>query len=91
MTKEESATRVDTARECLTLIGRIAARGASSADPESISYALEELSQVLVERTRTEQRLFEPVPAYQIRDLDWLLEELDLVDSFSSSIEALER
>lgn len=91
MTKEVSGIRIATAKECLSLISRIAGRGSSSNRPESISYALEELSQVLVERTGTEERVFEPVTADQIRDLDWLLDELGLVDSFSSSIEALEQ
>jgi hypothetical protein len=88
MTKEIAATRIATAKVCLSLISRIAGRGASSDDPEAIGYALEELSQVLVERSETEMRLFEPVPADNIRDLDLLLDELGFVDSFSSSVEA---
>jgi hypothetical protein len=85
MTKE-SAKRIETARKCLMLISRIAARGACSEDPEAIGYALEELSQVLFERTGSEQRLFEPVHADQLRNLGQLLDELEFVDSCSSSM-----
>jgi len=68
------------------MITRIASRGAASDNPLDIGYALEELSQVLFERTGSEERIFEPVSANQIRDLDRLLDELRLVDSFSSSM-----
>jgi hypothetical protein len=82
--KDESLKRIQDARGCLALISRIAARGARAADPYSVGYALEELSQVLFERTGSEERLFEPVPASQIRNLGKLLDELDFVDKASS-------
>ena len=50
------------ARWCLALIRDIAERGALSWNPELVGYALQELSQVLLERLRIEDRLFEPVP-----------------------------
>jgi hypothetical protein len=48
---------VKLARKCLGLIRDIADRGAMSWDPEIVGYALQELSQVLLERTRTEDRI----------------------------------
>jgi hypothetical protein len=77
---------VELARKCLTLISDIASRGACSDDPEQIGYALQELTQVLIERTGTEERLFEPIPAEQMRHLPKLYEELDFVDSCSQSM-----
>jgi hypothetical protein len=83
-----SDTNVETARKCLGLIRDIAARGASSGDPEVIGYALQELSQVLLERTGTEERIFEPVPAGEIENLAALYEELEFVDHASEGLEA---
>jgi hypothetical protein len=74
------------ARKCLELIRNIADRGASSWDPELVGYALEELSQVLLERTGCDDRLFEPVNAGQIPDLDRLYEELAFVDGASQDM-----
>jgi hypothetical protein len=51
------------ARRCLALIRDIAERGVLSWDPEHVGYALQELSQVLLERLGIEDRIFEPVPA----------------------------
>lgn len=48
---------------CLALIRDIAGRGALPENPEHVGYALQEISQVLFERTGTEERRFEPVPA----------------------------
>jgi hypothetical protein len=79
---------IELARRCLALISDIAGRGACSQNPEHIGYALQELTQVLVERTGNNDRLFEPVPADEIRDLPWLHEELDFVDSLSQSMMA---
>ena len=75
-----SGRNVEMARRCLGLIRDIAERGALSWDPEDVGYALQELSQVLLERTGTEDRLFEPVPADEIEDLAKLYMELDFVD-----------
>jgi hypothetical protein len=83
-----SANNIELAKRCLTLISDIAGRGACSRSPEQIGYALQELTQALVERTGTNDRLFEPIPADEIRDLRWLHEELDLVDSLSQSMAA---
>ena len=78
------------AKLCLALIRDIAARGARSENPEHIGYALQEISQVLIERTGTEERYFEPVPAGQISGLEALKEELDIVDCSSQDMAALE-
>jgi hypothetical protein len=80
------ATNVDLARKCLGLIRDIADRGASSWDPEAVGYALQELSQVLLERTGTEDRIFEPAPAGELEDLDKLYAELAFVDGASQDI-----
>jgi hypothetical protein len=82
------ANNIELAKRCLSLIRDIAGLGACSRSPEQIGYALQELTQVLVERTGTDNRLFEPIPADEIRDLPWLHEELALVDSFSQSMAA---
>src|SRR5712672_2390268 len=78
--------RIELAKKCLRLIGRIAERGARSQDPEIIGYAIQELSQVLLERTGTEDRVFEPVDADQLHDLSRLHTELDWVDGSSSDL-----
>jgi hypothetical protein len=44
------------------------------------------LSQVLLERTGTQERVFEPVDADQIDDLTRLYGELDFVDVSSSDL-----
>jgi hypothetical protein len=54
---KEPDRRVRLARQCLTLISRIAARGACSENPEHVGYVLEELSQVLFERSGSEEQL----------------------------------
>jgi hypothetical protein len=83
------SNNINLAKKCLALISDIAGRGACSQNPEHIGYALQELTQVLVERTGSNDRLFEPVPADQINDLpSWLHEELDFVDSLSQSMAA---
>jgi hypothetical protein len=58
-----SSANVELARKCLGLIRDIAERGALSWDPDDIGYALQELSQVLLERTGTEEDLARPVSA----------------------------
>ena len=74
------------ARRCLALIRDIAERGVLSWDPEHVGYALQELSQVLLERLGIEDRIFEPVPAGQLTDLSHLYEELTWVDHFSGAM-----
>lgn len=68
------------ARQCLSLIRDIADRGALAQDSIHIGYALQELTQVLIERTGTEDILFEPVKPTEIADLRKLYIELDLVN-----------
>ena len=74
------------AKKCLALIRDIAGRGACSQNPDHIGYALQELTQVLFERTGIGDRLFEPIPADQIRGLRSLHEELDFVDKASQDM-----
>jgi hypothetical protein len=83
---ERSSINVETARKCLGLIRDIADRGASSWDANVVGYALQELSQVLLERTGTQDRIFEPVPAGEIENLAALYAELDFVDTGSQSL-----
>jgi hypothetical protein len=68
---------VKLARKCLGLIRDIADWGASSSDLSNVGYALQELSQVLLERTGTQDRFFEPIPASEIENLDALYKELE--------------
>ena len=86
-----SSTNLDLARKCLSLIRDIAERGAMSWDPEAVGYALQELSQVLLERTGTEDRIFEPVAAGEIPDLAALYVELEWVNGFSQEFCASHR
>ena len=79
---------VEQARKCLALIEQIAARGASSPDPAHVGYALQELSQVLIERTGDQRRLFVPVSADQITGLPALMKELEFVDWCSEDLQA---
>jgi hypothetical protein len=80
---KQGTANVDIARQCLGLIRDIVDRGASSWDPTVVGYALQELSQVLLERTGEEDRRFEPVRADEIHNLDALLAELQWVEGFS--------
>jgi len=77
---------VQLARKCLMLISDIAQRGASSWNPECVGYALEELSQVMVERTGDLERWFEPIPAGEILDVNRLAANLDWVNTFSEDM-----
>ena len=74
------------ARKCLLVISDIAQRGASSWNPECVGYALEELSQVMAERTGDLERWFEPIPAGEILDLNRLAANLDWVNTFSEDM-----
>ncbi len=75
--------KVELARKCLGLIRDIADRGALSWDADQVGYALQELSQVLLERVDGEDRAVEPVSAECIQDLAHLHEELLFVDGCS--------
>lgn len=92
-TNEQSlaANNVNRARECLLLIVEISSRGASSSDPEVVGYALEELTQVLLERTDVQERYFEPISATEITGLEKLWDELDFVSSGTQSLIASRR
>ena len=79
-----SEARIELAKKCLRLIGRLAERGARSRNPANVGYVIQELSQVLMERTGTQDRIFEPVDADQLHDLTRLYGELDFVDVCSS-------
>jgi hypothetical protein len=80
--------RVELARRCLALISNIANRGVSSENSANVGFALEELSQVLFERTGSEEVRFLPLPAEQISDLDVLFEDLSIIESTSQSLTA---
>jgi hypothetical protein len=71
---------VDLARRCLALIRDIADCGVWSHDRQVVGYALQELSQVLLERRGMEERVFEPASAEIIAGLPGLLEELEFVE-----------
>ena len=78
-----NSINIELAKSCLSRISNIAARGARSEDPANIGYALEELTQALFERTGNDERVFAPLPANRLFDLDHLLSELELIDAFS--------
>jgi hypothetical protein len=82
---------VEKARQCLGLIRDIADRGASSWDANVVGYALQELSQVLLERTGEDERSFEPVPADEISGLEELRVELEWVDGCSREMSVEQR
>jgi hypothetical protein len=82
---------VEQTKQCLRLIRDIAERGEASWNPEHVGYALQELTQVLLERTGTEDRVFEPVPAGELGDLSKLIEELEFVNACSQSMAVYDR
>ena len=86
MTVEQLESNMQKARTCLALIRDIAARGALSQDPENVGYALQELSQVFIERAGTEERYFEPISATLIEGLEKLHAELGWVDAGSQDL-----
>jgi hypothetical protein len=88
---KDNHRNVDMARKCLRLIRDIADRGASSWDPGDIGYALQELSQVLLERTGMQERVFEPMAAGELRDLSALHAELEFVEGCSQELCATHR
>src|ERR1017187_8337980 len=91
MTRENSASpraNFELAQKCLIAIRDIADRAVRSLDPENMGHAIQELTQVLVERTGNDERLFEPVSIEQINDLPKLYAELDFVDRCSQDLVA---
>ena len=79
-------SNVEVARRCLGRIADVARRGESSSDPGFVGYSLQELSQVLLERTGAEDRVFEPISAEEIDGLEKLHEELEFVDALSQDM-----
>jgi hypothetical protein len=91
MTPENSASTCENfelAQKCLIAIRDIADRAVRSLDPGIMGYAIQELTQVLLERTGNDERLFEPVSVEQINDLPKLYAELDFVDGCSQDLVA---
>jgi len=79
---------LDLVRRCLTLISRVAARGASSPDPEHVSDTLFELSYAL-EKCSYDARTLEPPASLKgIYRLDKLHRDLDFIDSTSTGYTA---
>jgi hypothetical protein len=85
------AGNIEDAKECLRLIRDIADRGASSWNPDRVGYALQELTQVLLERSGESERVFEPVSARELGDLRPLLSELDFVNGCSEDMARADR
>ena len=85
-----SESNVAMTRKCLTLICDIAGRGARADDPNHVGYALQELSQVILERTGTERRLFEPASALQMNGLEKLEQELSFVNDCAADMASWE-
>ena len=82
---------MELATRCLSIIRDIADRGANSCNPEHVGYALQELSQMLFCKTGAKFRAFEPAPADEIQGLEDLLSDLELMDTFSTSMWYLDR
>jgi hypothetical protein len=74
---------LDLVRRCLTLISRIAARDASSSDPQDVSDFLAELTCALQRYPYAYGTLEPPISAKGIYSLQRLLEALDYTDSTS--------
>jgi hypothetical protein len=87
----QSIRNIEDAKRCLRLIRDIADRGASSWNPEHVGYALQELTQVLLERTGESERVFEPVSADGLGELRPLLAELDFVNGCSEDMARADR
>lgn len=79
----------EVARKCLRLISEIADRGARAQDPDQMGYALQELTQVLFERTGNDDRVFEPVSPSELKGLRELHTELEWVNCFAQDLRAL--
>jgi hypothetical protein len=84
--EKEMSNNIVLARQCLALIAETAARCSSSADPELLGYALQQLSQVLYERTGNDHTIFEVIPADKIGGLQKLYRELDFVNCGSQDM-----
>jgi hypothetical protein len=75
-------TDLELVKKCLTLISRIAARGASSSDPDHVLYTLMELAYALDHARKAK--------GYRLVDFDieFLHQELDFTDSTSEPMTA---
>jgi hypothetical protein len=79
-------TDLELVKKCLTLISRIAARGASSPDPDHVRYTLLELTYALDHARKAK--------GYSVDDFDTdcrlasLHQELDFIDSTSEPMTA---
>lgn len=84
MCDRRSGTEIELARKCLALIRYIAERGALSWDPKQVVYALQELSQVIYERTGDDERVFEPevsrIPTCSGCSRNWICERMFGID-----------
>ncbi len=81
-----SPARIALAKKCLVLISWIASEGARSNNPEHIGFALQELSQILFERTGNLDRIFPAISADEITDLNTLYAMLDVVAGFTEDM-----
>ena len=77
---------VQTAKECLRLFKDIAERGVDCWDPAKVGYAHRDLTQVLLERTGSTDRVFEPVAPGELDGLKELFEELLFVNASSQDM-----
>jgi hypothetical protein len=83
MNASEPKAATELAKQCLELISRIAARGAEAHNPEHVRYALQELRQVLLERSGDDDRIFDVEISPPVDELRHLLGELAFVDGCS--------
>ena len=75
--------KLELTRKCLTLISRIASRGAASPDPEHAQDTLMELHYTQLTSPYEEETAHK-----DIRDLERLHQELDFIDSSSQEFTA---
>ena len=75
---------LDLVRKCLTLISRIAARGAAAQDPQYVSDILFQLSYALQTYPYSSRTLEPPISPKGIHQLHKLHQELDETDSMST-------
>jgi len=74
---------LDVVRKCLTLISRIAARGAAAQDSQYVSDILFQLSYALETSPYRSRMLEPPVSSKSIHQLHKLHQELDEIESLS--------
>jgi hypothetical protein len=80
-------TNLEVTRKCLTLISRIAARGACSPDAQNLADTLMELRCALL-GPRHATDAWDAVLEPEKRDLDRIHRELDFIDSTSQNLNA---